>query len=178
MFVTAFVDFRTTFDCVSHGTLLHKLKQKFGIEGNFLSWLTDYLNHPTQVTVVNSTQSEELNVTCSIPQGLVLGPCLFSLYTNDMPESVTSGTLYLYPDDTTIYCIGSAVDDACSLLNNALDKLNKWSMTNSLTLTWSKHLTDLKNNFVNELNLLKKCSFLKRKSPLDLYFNMILPSVT
>ena len=60
---TAFIDFRKAFDCVSHRTLLHKLKIKFGIEGNLLSWLTDYLHHRTQVTVVNSTQSEELSVT-------------------------------------------------------------------------------------------------------------------
>jgi len=122
---TAFIDFRKAFDCVSHRTLLHKLKIKFGIEGNPLSWLTDYLHHRTQVTVVNSTQSEELNVTCGIPQGSVLGPCLFSLYTNAMPEAVTSGNLYLYANDTTVYCIGSTVDEACNLLNNALNELNK-----------------------------------------------------
>ena len=67
----AFIDFRKAFDCVSQRTLLHKLKMKYGIEGNLLSWLTDYLNHRTQVTVVNSTQSEELNVSCGIPQGSI-----------------------------------------------------------------------------------------------------------
>ena len=131
---TAFIDFRKAFDRVSHRTLLLKLRIKFGIEGNLLSWLTDYLHHRTQVTVVNSTQSEELNVTCGIPQGAVLGPCLFSLYTNDMPEAVISGNLYLYADDTTVYCIGSTVDE----LNNVLNELNKWCMTNSLTPHYSK----------------------------------------
>ena len=66
---------------------------------------------------MNSTQSEELNVTSGIPQGSVLGPCL--------PEAVTSRNLYLYADDTTVYCIGSTVDEACNLLNNALNELNK-----------------------------------------------------
>ena len=223
MIIAAFIDFGKAFDHVSYRTLLHKLKIKFGIEGNLLSWLTDYLNHWTQVTVVNSTQLEDLNVFCGIPQRSVLGPCLFSLYTNDMPEAVASGNLYLYADDTTVYCIGSTVDEACNLLNNALDKLNKWCVTNSLTphsskreamllhrgsfigphlliaignvsvawvchsrllgiaidrkLTWKKHLTELKNNFVCKLNLLKKCPFLNRKSLLDLYFKVILPSV-
>jgi len=135
---TAFIDFRKAFDCVSHRTQLHKLKIKFGIEGNLLSWLTDYLHHRTQVTIVNCTQSEELNVTCGIPQGSVLRPCLFSLYTNDMPEAVTSGNLYLHADDTTVYCIGSTVDEVCNLLNNALNELNKWCMTNSLTPHSSK----------------------------------------
>ena len=45
-------------------------------------------------------------------------------------------------------------------------------------VTWAKHLTDLKNSFVAKLNLPKKCSFLKRKSLLDLYFKVILPSVS
>ena len=148
---------------------------------------------------------------------------MFSLYTNDIPEAVTSGNLYLYADDTTVYCNRSTVDEACNLLNNALNELNKWCMTNSLTphsskcevmfhrgsftgplplitignvniawvylkrllgitidrkLTWANHLKELRNNFVKKLNLLKKCSFLKRKSLLDLYFKVILPSVT
>ena len=46
------------------------------------------------------------------------------------------------------------------------------------TLTWKKHLMELKNKFVCKLNLLEKCSFLKRRSLLDLYFMVILPSVT
>ena len=126
---TTFVDFPKAFDLVSHRALLHKLKHKFKIEGNLLSWLTDYLYHRTQVKVINGTRSHELYVSCGIPQGSVLGPCLFILYTNGMPDSVTSGALYLYADDTT----RSTVDEACSRLNSALDKLNKWCVANSLT---------------------------------------------
>ena len=48
---TAFVDFRKAFDCVSHKILLSKLKHRFGIEGHLLSWLTDYLNQRSQITV-------------------------------------------------------------------------------------------------------------------------------
>ena len=115
MVAATFVDFRKAFDCVPHRTLLLKLKHNFKMEGNLLSWLTDYLYHRTQITVVNGTQSDELYVSCSIPQGSVLG-----LYTNDMPDSMTSGALYLYADDTSIYCIRSTVDEACSLLENDL----------------------------------------------------------
>ena len=223
--VRAFLDFRKAFDCVSRSILLHKLKHKFGIEGNLLSWITDYLNHRSQITIVNSTQSDERNPTCGFPQGSVLGPVLFSLYTNDMPASVVLSTLYLYADDSTNYSIGSTVDEVCSLLNIVLDEFNKWCMANSLTphsgkceamlfyrgsfigsypvmtignetiswicharlllgitidhkLTWTKHLTELKKNFVDKLNLLRKCSFLTRKFLLDLYFKTILPSVT
>ena len=173
------------------------------IEGNLLCWITEYLNHWSQITMVNSTQSDELNVTCGIPQGSVLGPVLLSLYTNDMPASVVSSILYLYADDSTIYSIGSTVNETCSLLNS-------WCMANPLIphsakceamlfykgsfigpypvltignetiswvchagllgitidhkLTWTKHLTELKENFVNKLNLLRKCSFLTKKN--------------
>ena len=50
-----------------------------------------------------------------------------------MPQAVISGNLSLYADVTTVHCIGSTVDKACNQLNNALDELNKWCMTNSLT---------------------------------------------
>ena len=164
-------------------------------------------------------------MTCGIPQGSVLGAVLLSLYTNDMPASMVSSILYLYADDSmTIYSIGSTVNEACSLLNKALDELNNWCMANSLIphsakceamlfykgsfigpypmitignetiswvcharllcitidhkLTWTNHLRELKESFVNKLNLIRKCSFLTKKSVLDLYFKAIFPSVT
>ena len=56
---------------------------------------------------------------------LLLTQCL---YTKDMPEAVASGNLYLYADDTTVYCIGSTVDEACNILNNALNELRERSL--------------------------------------------------
>ena len=82
---------------------------------------------------MNSVQSPALKVEVGIPQGSVLGPCLFFLYTNDMSEAITSGELFMYADDTTIYCTPSTVDEACLSLNRALEELNNWCMSNSLT---------------------------------------------
>ena len=129
----AFVDFRKAFDCVSHAILLHKLNFQFGVQGSLLSWLTDYLTDRTQFSVVNGQHSTVLNVTCGIPQGSALGPTLFALYTNDLPSAVTSGSVFMYADDTTVYCIGDTVDNTVTSLNNALSELNSWCLQNSLT---------------------------------------------
>ena len=129
----ASIDFRKAFDCVSQTTLLHKLRHQFGIQGPLFSWLTDYLSDQTQFSVVNGQHSNVANVRCGIPQGSILGPTLFVLYTNDLPSSVSSGSLFMYADDTTVYCIGDNVDNAVMSLNAALTDLNRWCQNNSLT---------------------------------------------
>ena len=96
----AFVDFKKAFDCVSHAILRHKLNSQF-TQGTLLAWLTDYLTDRTQFSEVNGHHSIVLNVTCGIPQGSVLGPTLFALYTYDLPSAVTSGSIFMYADDTT-----------------------------------------------------------------------------
>ena len=106
MVVVAFVDFRKAFDCVSHVILLNKLNSQFEVQGSLLSWLTGYLTYRTQFSVVNGKHSTVLNV----------GPTLFPLYTNDLPNSVTSGYVFMYADDTTVYCIGDTVDNTVTSL--------------------------------------------------------------
>ena len=201
----AFIDFKKAFDRVSHAILLHKLNFQFGVQGSLLSWLTDYLTDRTQYSVVHGHLSTVLNVTCRTPQGSVLGPTRFTLYTDDLPSGVTSGSIFVYADDTTVYCIGDTADNAVTSLNKALSELNSWCQENFLTphsamceatllmrklhigplmsvtigeeriewvkhtrllgitfddrLSWLHHLTDVKTNFVNKLNLLKRSSF-------------------
>ena len=99
----AFDDLRKAFGWVSHAILLHKLTSQLGIQGNLLSWLTNYLTDRTQFSVVNGLHSTVLNVTCGIPRGSVLGPQLFTLYTNDQPSAGASGSLFIYADDTHFF---------------------------------------------------------------------------
>ena len=129
----AFVDFKKVFDSVSHEILLRKLEINFGITGGLLEWIKSYLSERMQFTVLNGVASDLLPVTAGIPQGSVLGPTLFTLFTNDLPSAVRSGSLFLYADDTSIFCVGQSADSAIALLNNALQEVYRWCQVHRLT---------------------------------------------
>ena len=84
-------------------------------------------------TINNGTKSGMLPVSFGIPQGSVLGPTLFTLFTNDLPVSVKSGSVYMYADDTTVFCLGHTADEAIANLNKALQELYTWCLVNRLT---------------------------------------------
>ena len=129
----AFVDFRKAFDSIPHHVLLRKL-QAFGIAGDLHHWIDNYLNNRKQYTQINGKTSNQADVTYGVPQGSVLGPLLFSLFTSDLPNKVISGDTHLYADDTTLYCIAKTADLAVNLLNQALSELHEWSITARLTI--------------------------------------------
>ena len=104
----ACVDFKKAFDSVSHEILLRKLEKNFGITGGLLEWIKSYLRERTQFTVLNAVASDLLPVTAGIPQGSVLGPTVFTLFANDLQSAVRSGSLFMYADDTSIFCIGQS----------------------------------------------------------------------
>ena len=129
----AFIDFKKAFDSVSHDILEMKLNQDFGITGTLLDWLNSYLHGRQQFTVLNGVKSECSRVSFGKPQGSVLGPTLFTLFTNDLPASVSSGSLYMYADDTKAYCIRETIDIAIAQLNKTLKEVYTCCLTNRLT---------------------------------------------
>ena len=129
----AFIDFKKAFDCVDHGILLNKLRYQFGIRGSLLNWLTSYLTSRSQYTVLNGQRSNLCSVSSGVPQGSVIGPTLFTLYTSDLVASIQSGTVYMYAHGTTIYCIGKTIDGVYVALNQALKELYTWSVKNRPT---------------------------------------------
>jgi len=132
-----YFDLSKAFDSVPHKLLIHKLRG-FGINGSLLNWISDYLTNRLQRVLINGTESAWLPVTSGVPQGSILGPLLFLLYINDLPNALSPDTLCaIFADDTKIYRQISNPNDALALQND-IDSLHKWSMTWGLTFNSTK----------------------------------------
>ncbi len=114
------------FDKVPHHRLLGKL-ESYGIRGNILGWLSNFLDNRNQKVTVNNKTSKAHPVTTGIPQGSVLGPVLFVVYINDLPEIVKSD-VYLFADDTKKYRKITSEED-CRILQKDLEALDECSRT-------------------------------------------------
>jgi len=121
------LDFSKAFDKVSHRLLLQKMEH-YGVHGATLNWVKDFLSQRTQQVLVDGQMSTQANVTSGVPQGSVLGPLLFLVFINDLPDCVKSSTTRLFADDTAVYRRIMSPEDAI-LLQQDLDALQKWEKT-------------------------------------------------
>ena len=111
-----YMDYKKAFDTVPHNRLLSKLKS-YGIKLNVIEWIQSFLIGRLQHVQVNNCCSEWAAVTSGIPQGSVLGPTLFIIYINDLPDLVSSD-LYLFADDTKIFSINPTSAQPLALQND------------------------------------------------------------
>ena len=141
-----YLDFSKAFDTLDHQTLLYKLKQlKFS--SNSIKWVENFLSQRKQVTIIGQSVSDELSITCGVPQGSILGPTLFLIYINDLPNILTVFTPILYADDTNLFLESKDLDEQISAVNNELNEIQKWCTMNKLTLNVDKtNFMILKNN--------------------------------
>ena len=146
-----FIDLKKAFDTVNHTILLTKLNH-YGIRGVVLDWFKSYLSQREQFVNVNGHNSLSLPVTCGVPQGSILGPLLFLLYVNDLPNTSSLLTLHLFADDTNIYFSSKNLSHLEATLNCELKPVAEWMKCNRLALSISKtnfilfHSSKLKPN--------------------------------
>ena len=119
-----YLDFAKAFDTVPHSRLLGKLRS-YGINGNVLKWIEAFLRDRTQVVKVNGEESFSAPVLSGIPQGSVLGPLLFVIYINDLPDCISSDS-FLFADDTKIFREITSAEDSDKLQRD-LKALEDWS---------------------------------------------------
>ncbi len=117
------LDFSKAFDKVPHQRLLEKLCY-YGINRQVRKWIEGFLVNRWQQVLIDGQSSRSSPVTFGVPEGTVLGPHLFLVYINDLPEFVTS-TAHLFVDDCLLYHILSSAEDAAKLQQD-LTNLQKW----------------------------------------------------
>ena len=100
--LAVFLDLSKAFDTINHAILLNKLEH-YGIRGTPLAWFKSYLSDRTQYVHYRGVNSDDQFIECGVPQGSVLGPLLFIIYTNDLPGALVTSKSILFADDTTIY---------------------------------------------------------------------------
>ena len=155
--IAVFLDLQKTFDTIHHNILLKKLDM-YGMELPALNLLKSYLTNRMQMCPVNSVLSGTKIVRCGIPQGSILGPLLFLIYINDLPDSLEYSSARMFADDTTLTASGKTISDAEVAINNDLANVKQWLSANklSLNLVKTEHLLIGSRHNINNLSLAPK----------------------
>lgn len=118
------LDFRKAFDMVPHGLIIKKL-QMDSFNNHIVSWISNFLTARTQRVIVKGQVSSQSPVTSGVPQGSVIGPKLFLLYINDLPQCIKSN-VSLFADDTFIYRVVNSQEDVKALQKD-IQAVERWS---------------------------------------------------
>ena len=121
-----FLDISKAFDKTWHDGLIFKLK-KFGVTGNLLNLLTNYLSDRYQRVVLNGQESDWEKINAGVPQGSVLGPLLFLVYINDLIDGISSN-IKLFADDSSLFTrVRNDVTETQERLTHDLAKIIEWA---------------------------------------------------
>ena len=132
-----FMDLSKAFDTLDHHILLKKLNY-YGFEGPALDWFSSYLTGRQQHVELNGVSSSFSQLSTGVPQRSILGPLLFLIYMNDIPNASTFFKYVLYADDTTLFSTINISAGATHEINNHLSKVYDWLGVNKLSLNVKK----------------------------------------
>ena len=129
-------------NALTHGTPLQRFKNSFGICGNAYSWFETYLKHREQEVVINEVRSSIHTPVTGVPQGSVVGPLMFIMYTTPLYDIIISHGVsgMLYADDTQLYVSfkPDEIQDYVNKIQCCITDIKKWANANSLKLNDSK----------------------------------------
>ena len=170
------IDLSAAFDMVDHSILLQKLTL-FGLDAGAVKWMKTYLSGRSQSVLIDGCMSPPLSIQCGVPQGSILGPLMYILFTNEMPELVHSyktpqkcGGTVCYVDDAT-YSVGHTDPDTLSTkLSEQYDIIADYMADNRLVINADKtHVVVMGN---------KKAADLRRQVSLSAGEHLVVPSQT
>lgn len=143
--VLLLLDLSAAFDTVDHSILLSRLALRFGVDGQVIAWIESYLKDREQFVQIENTKSSVRQLLRGVPQGSVLGPLLYVLYTSPIADIIKSYGLHyhLYADDSQIYVFfpSQSQQDLClvkSKLEACVKHIDSWMVLNRLKLNQDK----------------------------------------
>ena len=132
-----FIDLKKAFDTIDHEIFLQKLA-KYGVDQDPLKWFKSYLTNRLQRCNVNNHLSSATPLNCGVPQGSIIGPLLFLIYINNLPNCLSLGSPRMYADDINVTFAASDMPGLETQINTKLKSINLWLRVNKVSLNVAK----------------------------------------
>ena len=143
--ILVLLDLSAAFDTIDHTTLLYQLQHRLGITGSALRWFESYLSGRTQSVAVEGVCSKPSTLRYGVPQGSVLGPLLYTIYTLPLGDILRDAGIsyHLYADDTQLYMSFSCTDESSQItclqnVQTCVSHIKTWMTSNKLKLNDEK----------------------------------------
>ena len=128
-----FVDFQKAFDSICHKKLSMELHAS-GISGNLHEWIMNYLQDRKQYITINGETSGNKQIEYGVSRGSLLGPRLYGVHPNDLPDSSVYASIEMFADGSAAYYTGNSEDEVTPVLQEIINDMNAWFRGNSLTV--------------------------------------------
>ena len=137
--ILVLLDLSSAFDTLDHDVLLHNLSERFGFRGRVLEWFRSYLSKRNfKVCIDSLPDSDCFELLFGVPQGSVLGPILFTLYTSPLEELKYGIDVMLHADDSQLYMVAQKISDVTGQLKACLEEVREWMKSHLFILNDGK----------------------------------------